>query len=718
MRTRGSFGLLVACLVAVAAWSEGHAAPDFKIKRHSLEVELQPQAHTLSAVDAIEVVVREPVGPIRLFLNRNLSVQAVTSDGRELPFRTMEEYDLSAYVGQIAEDTTQIYENAQLLQVNLPAGPGEIELKVSYDGVIYDSLRSAAFSRTQVADQTSGLIGEEGIFLSPEGYWYPDPADEGLTSFRVSVTTPENLEVITQGRRLERRVEGAKRITVWDAVHPSDGLYLVAGRYEIKERQLGNITVYTFFFPESQDLAEKYLEFSARYLEMYGQMLGPYPYAKFAVVENFFPTGYGMPSYTLLGSQVIRLPFIVYTSLGHEVCHNWWGNSVFVDEGTGNWCEGLTTYCADFHYKELKSPEEARAYRLNIDKDYTVYVTEENDFPLSEFEERTTPASRAIGYGKSAMLFHQVRRMIGEEQFYKALRSVYESRRFQRAGWSNFQRAFEAASGQDLGWFFDQWVRRSGAPLLTVSDVDLRESNGTFIVTALIRQETENFRLFLPVVLETSRDTLTQIVEINGTHTIVSFESADRPVALKVDPDYDVFRRLDYREVAPSISLVMGDKNRIIVIPTRGDAQSQRVYRTLADRINRTREAEVMDDTEVAEEDLKENSLFVFGGPGENRILDKVARGLPEEVALSDGAFTLFGEGYTGSGHCLVAVFRNPFNDRKGVCLLWGLSPEAIEAAGHKIVHYGKYGYLVFDNGVNVAKGQWEVKDNPMVYRF
>ena len=64
---------------------------------------------------------------------------------------------------------------------------------------------------------------------------------------------------------------------------------------------------------------------------MYEEMIGAYPYAKFATVENWFPTGYGMPGWTLLGSQVLRLPFIPTTSFGHEIAHNWWGNSVFVE---------------------------------------------------------------------------------------------------------------------------------------------------------------------------------------------------------------------------------------------------------------------------------------------------------------------------------------------------------------------------------------------------
>ena len=69
-------------------------------------------------------------------------------------------------------------------------------------------------------------------------------------------------------------------------------------------------------------------------------------------MENFWETGYGMPSFTLLGPQVIRFPFILTSSYPHEILHNWWGNSVFVDYPTGNWCEGLTAYMADHLMKE------------------------------------------------------------------------------------------------------------------------------------------------------------------------------------------------------------------------------------------------------------------------------------------------------------------------------------------------------------------------------
>jgi hypothetical protein len=105
---------------------------------------------------------------------------------------------------------------------------------------------------------------------------------------------------------------------------------------------------------------------------MYEDMLGPYPFRRFAVVENILPTGYGMPTFTLLGRQVLKLPFIPETSLGHEILHSWFGNSVYVDYAKGNWSEGLTSYLADHYYDALK--EKGWQYRKKIIENYESYV--------------------------------------------------------------------------------------------------------------------------------------------------------------------------------------------------------------------------------------------------------------------------------------------------------------------------------------------------------
>ena len=144
---------------------------------------------------------------------------------------------------------------------------------------------------------------------------------------------------------------------------------MVANRFVVKTRawqaQSGQaIQLATYLFPDDAALADEYLDASARYLDAYIPLLGPYPFSQFAVVENFFSSGLGMPSFTLLGSGIIKRHYTQPYALGHEIVHSWIGNGVFNRVSQGNWVEGLTTYLSNYYYHELTGDEaQAREQR-------------------------------------------------------------------------------------------------------------------------------------------------------------------------------------------------------------------------------------------------------------------------------------------------------------------------------------------------------------------
>ena len=170
--------------------------------------------------------------------------------------------------------------------------------------------------------------------------------------------------------------------------------YLIAAPFTEYTRQAGDVTAMAFLRTPDDALAEKYLEATAQYIEMYRQLIGPYPFDKFALIENFWETGYGMPSFTLLGEKIIRFPFILHSSYPHEILHNWWGNSVYVDWETGNWCEGLTAYMADHLIKE--GQRRGAEYRRDTLKSYRSFVTDARDVPVDRVQE--PPLGRHAGH--------------------------------------------------------------------------------------------------------------------------------------------------------------------------------------------------------------------------------------------------------------------------------------------------------------------------------
>ena len=206
-------------------------------------------------------------------------------------------------------------------------------------------------------------------------------------------------DAVSQGVRVLHNKDEQRTTVRWESPEPQEEIFLVAAKFVEYSKSAGDVSAMVFLRTPDQALAAQYLDATVRYLEMYGKLIGPYPYKKFALIENFYESGFGMPSFTLLGPKVIRLPFIINSSYPHEILHSWWGNSVFPDYEKGNWSEGLTAYLSDHLLKEQQG--EGAEYRQTALQKYTDYVSEEKDFPLTAFRSRHSSSSEAIGYGKS-----------------------------------------------------------------------------------------------------------------------------------------------------------------------------------------------------------------------------------------------------------------------------------------------------------------------------
>ncbi len=646
----------------------------------------------------------------------------------DLEFSLLKEYDLSKYYSMVTDDIKERYKNASILSIAIPEElrqtEGNLHIAVSYKGEIYDPPKRAKFSRENVADQTTGIIGKEGIYLSEDSHWYPTLPKE-LSTFYLEVTLPSEYEVMSEGDFGGKEVSLDSAIVRWNIPYPTENLHLVAGKYIVNRTTYNGIEVSTFFFPEEQHLSESYIQAVKKYLKMYEEMIGEYPYKKFSVVENFFPTGYGMPSFTLLGRQVIKLPFIIYTSLGHEVLHSWWGNSVFVDYDKGNWCEGLTTYLADYYYKEVNSPEAAEQYRREICRDYTNYVVQSGeDYPLKAFHERTTPATRAIGYGKTLMVFHMLREYLGDDIFYESLREFYERSIWKLASWEDLEVLFEEKSGKDLSWFFHQWIEKPGAPILVLEQPILKEKKGQYVVELIVRQTEEPYQLTVPIEIRTQEEN--KKVQLNcdfsGDGSLVSECSASvslkaKPLLIEVDPYQDVFRKLYFDEIPAILSGVLGDKTQLVIIVPEENESLMKAYAEMASNLARTGKAKTKYPKELTDQDLKNNSVFILGNISKVEKFKKMGFSLPEDFLLSKDVLILNSKKYTGDAAILYTI-KNPWNIEKTLAIFTGLTAEAVKASGRKLFHYGKYSYLAFQSGENKDKGVHSVKSSPLIYRF
>ncbi len=686
-RLRLITALVFAILMGGSGWFFSSAlAAGPAVRRHSLLIRLYPKAHQLSAIDRLSLP-RNPKSPVVFELASHLAIQTVTLGNRPVDYRFRQ--------GR--------------LTILLSDGEADRNLEISYGGVFNDAVSARPLNTDNPGYGVTGTIQPRGALLLAGANWYPRSLKTKDT-YTLTVDAPQGVLAVAAGHSLGHTSSQGRTLSRWEVDHPLRGLSLVAGPLRLATRKFGRITAATYFSDAIQSLSPDYLAAVGRYIKFYEQRFGPYPFSQFAVVENFFPTGYGFPSFTLMGRQVLQLPFIIHTSLGHEIAHCWWGNGVLVDPSSGNWSEGLTTYVADYLYKEQQG--KGIAYRRQWLRNYANLVKPPNEMSISEFSSRTDPLSKTVGYDKAAMVFHMLRRTVGDGIFWQTLRDVYARYRFQAISWRHWQRAFEQASGRSLEGYFNQWLYRPGAPYLQLSQVAAVPDKGGYRISGQIMQTKPYYSLNVDLVLQTDNQTEQSAWTLSGPATTFSIRASSAPRMLTVDPEVHIFRRLAQQELPLTVNSVKGSDSLTVVVAQEMDAEGLSIAQRLTTALG-VNAAAIVKEERFAQSHLSNNLVFV-GQPRDPQWWTMA----DPEFQISDQMVTLSGQAYPRRTSSFFGVFQHPGNKAKFVALFLPASDDLARAVSTKIPHYGKYSYLLFDKQRNQVKGTWPVNDSPLIYKW
>ena len=306
------------------------------------------------------------------------------------------------------------------------------------------------------------------------------------------------------------------------------------------------------------------------------------------------------------------------------------------------------------------------------------------------------------------MVFHGLRMMVGDDSFLEALRSVYREKQFKKASWADFQNAFQWVTGEDLGWYFQQWVNQPGAPQISLGKVDKTADGPMFRITAKIIQTPPVFRLQIPVVVTTGKEAFRSNFGISQEKQVVTLEVDSAPITLEVDPNFDVFRRLDVQEMPPTVARVYGDRALLVVLPSKATGSLDSAYQEVSKLLTRTGEAATVIDSRLTAEQVKTHSLFLLGSPKENsayvwlRLKEDRYKVSPVGIMIGDTK-------YIAPDVAVAVVTDHPEKPEKVAAFLFGVTLEGIKNAGEKLPHYGKYSWVTFHGTEAWNRGTWEV---------
>ena len=515
------------------------------------------------------------------------------------------------------------------------------------------------------------LIEKEAIALA--GFWHPRSLQK--TQFTLIARIPENFTAVSEAFALQSHRENPLKVVHLVSPIPLHTVHLAAAPYRVRTVNVDDIALSTYFFPEDEHLAQAYLEKAAQYLSLYRKEIGPYPYSRYAIVENVLPTGYGFPGFTLLGRQVVRLPFIRDTSLGHEILHSWFGNSIFVDSRSGNWAEGLTSYLAD-HLYAVHAGEDAE-YRKQQILRYNAYFQQESGITLRAFQNSgpkhgRNDTNRAVGYNKGTLFFHMLSNEIGEETFQKAVRQLYREHVFSTVSWNTLEQLFSRISKKNLHTFFNQWLDGKEIAKIELKDAGFRQSDQGFSVEFTLAAN-DSFQLSVPVEIVTSLGRTMHTVRLDEREQTYTIAVSALPLGIAVDPHYDLMRRLTPEETPPLLARLFAatDLEMVVDPGLEDNIQPMLRYFKHLGAVPRT--------DKVGNRELQERDWIFIGNSAPRR--------------------SLFGAPSQSSSPICVEMHTNPLNPEHFILTVDIEVAAGIERAARILSHYQKYSLLGFVDG-------------------
>jgi hypothetical protein len=318
-----------------------------------------------------------------------------------------------------------------------------------------------------------------------------------------------------------------------------------------------------------------------------------------------------------------------------------------------------------------------------------------------------------------------LRRQLGDDTFTRTLQNFYRNYRFKRASFADLEQAFSQAAGPKAGEslkpFFAQWVQQSGAPQLRLVSAQAhydkaRRAEAGYELSIKVEQTQPGpaYVLDLPlaVTLAGRDDAYSTVIEMKDKQAELHLSLAAQPLRVDVDPEFDLFRRLDRAEIPPALSQVFGAEKLLIVLPRKAPQDLRAQYLVIAQAWQKqpSRETRIKWDDEI-ERLPDEGAVWLFGE--ENRFRGEFQTALMQGGAmLSEGGVWLASE-YQRTRDALVLtahIGQTP--------VAWLAAPDAamLTILARKLPHYAKFSYAAFSGSelTNLVKGVWPVARSPL----
>ncbi|HLZ46735.1 MAG TPA: M1 family aminopeptidase [Gemmatimonadales bacterium] len=508
------------------------------------------------------------------------------------------DWDSTSFDGQVA--TTLVARRAGMDSLVLDAG-SKLDVK-SVTAARGGTLRTSRHGDTLVVflpkaigygDTARFTISYHGVvtngqgltFITPEGrphrprqiwsqgedhdnhYWFPtyDFPNDKMT-WEVVATVPQGMTAVSNGRLVtETPAAKGARTFHWLQDKPS-ATYLVslivAPLAKVHDTWR-NIPVDYYVYHEDSALARPLFKVTPDMIDVYSRLTGVnYPWAKYAqtTVADFFGGMENVSATTLVdwlpGPRNYQdRPWYVWILIPHELSHQWFGDYVTTENWANMWLnEGFAEFMPGQYWATRQGPR--------AEEDY--YQHEYEQFMQIDHNRRMPLAALGSNniYPKGALVLEMLKQYLGDDAFWASVHRYLVAHAFGNATTDDFRQAVLEATGQNLDWFWDQWIYQAGYPEFAISakydssgatlsivvqqvqqDSSKADSTGLRYTTPTVFQMPVKVRVGMATGDVTARSQLS-----HRQDTIVVRGVKSAPTMVVFDTDNGILKRLTFDE--------------------------------------------------------------------------------------------------------------------------------------------------------------------------
>jgi aminopeptidase N len=532
---------IMLCLLGSAVYAQ-QAGSRFDVTNYRIEVQLNPDEHTLRAGADITFVPQDATRSIVFELNGSLHVDGVEKDGKVLTGFVQDSVGAGALGPNVRVDLGQVVPAAQ-----------PVTIRIRWSGAL------TAPEGGPLANKRLAYVGPEGSYLMYASRWFPfhDYAADRATS-DITVIVPTGMQV--GGASDEAVVPQVDKAgtTRFRFVNKQPVLVgnFIAGQYVVKSLRVGKFELQFFVKPGSEGRINNYGELMGRALEFYSNEYGAPSFGSRLIVaqtDDETMDAYSGPGILFLASHFFDSSRPALDErLQREVAYQWWGQTVGLKSFDDAWIsQGLAEWSA-FALREAtyNGAQLDAAQREEQERALTFEQTSSIVRAPSALDDQSA-AYQSIVFYKGAMVFRMLRETLGKEQFNQVMRKFLEQYRNKNASIDDFERLTTQVVGKSMRYFFAQWVEGTGVPEFSVDYQIIRTRAGKFRTRGTVRQNFENFNMPVELTLHSEGgDSQTKTLFLAGRSEDFDFESNGQPIMAEVDPNDKILRMSDDLKVS------------------------------------------------------------------------------------------------------------------------------------------------------------------------